>query len=343
MVDSDKRWILERSQAELADEFQELGLKKFNARQVFQWIYHQLNPDPAQWTNLAKQSRALIDARYDLQPRPILKTLRDPDGTQKFLIGLADGLQVESVLIREKSHFTFCLSSQVGCPLGCRFCATGSMGFRRNLSCGEIVSQVLTLKQALPDPRAAVNLVFMGMGEPLLNYDNLKRALVIILDADGFNISARHVTVSTAGLLEPLQKLEREFPLVKIAFSLNAASPELRRELMPVSGRESLPAILDHFRRHPRKYRITCEYVLLKGINDSLVEARKLVRLLHAIPAKINLIPYNRNLANDFQPPADPDVKKFQEYLMAHGLTAVIRHSKGQASRSACGQLTIPA
>ena len=181
--------------------------------------------------------------------RPVLSSQSDDQGTRKLLIGLADGLKIETVLIREKDHYTFCLSTQVGCALACRFCATGTMGFRRNLSAGEIVSQVLTLKKELGEYAGKLNLVFMGMGEPLLNYDNLSLALRRIIAVDGLNISPRHVTVSTVGILENLKKLEHDFPLVKIAFSLNAPNNDLRAELMPVSRRENLDGLLAYFQR----------------------------------------------------------------------------------------------
>jgi 23S rRNA (adenine2503-C2)-methyltransferase len=225
--------------------------------------------------------------------------------------------------------------------LACRFCATGAMGFRRDLSVGEIVSQVLTLKKELGDYGGKVNLVFMGMGEPLLNYDNFSIALKRIISADAFNVSPRHVTMSTVGILENLKKMERDFPQVRVAFSLNAPDDELRSRLMPVSRRENLGGLLDYFRARKNRQRLTCEYVLLKGLNDAPAQARELVRLLHGIPAKINLIPSNGTPFLPFQRPDEAVVEKFRAELVKRGLTVITRWSKGQSIASACGQLAI--
>ncbi|MBU4267632.1 MAG: 23S rRNA (adenine(2503)-C(2))-methyltransferase RlmN [Acidobacteria bacterium] len=336
-----KSWILERQLDELKEELLSAGFRVFTARQVFQWLYHKNTQDIAAWSNIGKVDRERIAELYECECRPVLESRSDDQGTRKFLIGLADGLQIEAVLIREKDHYTFCLSTQVGCALDCAFCATGSMGFRRNLSSGEILTQVLTLKKELGDYSGKLNLVFMGMGEPLLNYENLARVLRTISEPDGLNISPRHVTVSTAGILEHLKKLERDFPQVRIAFSLNAPTAGLRAELMPVSRRENLDDLLAHFRGHKRRRRLTCEYVLLGGVNDSPAQARQLVRLLHGIPAKVNLIPYNENPALPFRRPDETAVEKFRAVLQEKGLTVITRWSKGQGIRSACGQLAV--
>lgn len=338
-----KPWLLERQLNELQEELRQAGFRPFTARQVFQWAYHKNIQDPAAWSNIGKAGREKLAELYECACRPVLDVQRDEQGTRKFLIGLADGLRVESVLIREKDHYTFCLSTQVGCALACRFCATGGMGFRRNLSAGEMLTQVLTLKKELGDYSGKLNLVFMGMGEPLLNYDNLARALRAISEPDGLNISPRHVTVSTAGILENLKKLEQDFPLVKIAFSLNAPTAALRSDLMPVSRRENLDGLLAWFRGHKRRQRITFEYVLLQGVNDSPAQARQLAKLLHGIPAKVNLIPYNENPAQPFRRPDEAALEKFRSVLLETGLTVITRWSKGQGIRSACGQLaTLP-
>lgn len=336
-----KPWILERQFDELKEELRAAGFRDYTARQVFQWLYQKNNQDIAAWSNIGKADREKIAELYECSCRPVLESRSDDQGTRKFLIGLADGLQIETVLIREKDHYTFCLSTQVGCAQACAFCATGSMGFRRNLSSGEILSQVLTLKKELGEYGGKLNLVFMGMGEPLLNYENLVRVLRTISEPDGLNISPRHVTVSTAGILEHLKKLEEDFPLVRIAFSLNAPTADLRAELMPVSNRENLDGLLAHFRGHKRRRRLTCEYVLLGGINDSPAQARQLARLLHGIPAKINLIPYNENPTLPFRRPDEAVVEKFRAVLQEKGMIVITRWSKGQGIRSACGQLAV--
>jgi len=336
-----KPWIMERQLAELREELRQAGLRDFAARQVFQWVYHKNNQDVASWSNIGKSDRETIAGLYEWSCRPVLESRGDDQGTRKFLIGLADGLKIETVLIREKDHYTFCLSTQAGCPLACRFCATGAMGFQRNLTSGEMVTQVLTLKKELGDYAGKLNLVFMGMGEPLLNYDNLARALRLICAAEGLNISPRHVTVSTAGILENLEKLERDFPNVKVAFSLNAPTASLRAELMPISHREHLDDLLAYFRERRRRQRVTFEYVLLHGVNDSPAQARQLAKLLHGIQAKVNLIPYNENPKLPFQRPDETAVEKFRSVLLEKGLIVITRWSKGQGIRSACGQLAV--
>ena len=338
---TDKPWILERQLGELRSELVAEGFRDFVARQVFQWVYHKNSQDPSAWSNIARAGREKLAALYDWDLRPVLQRQGDAREARKLLLQLQDGQRIESVLIPEKGHYTFCLSSQAGCPLACAFCATGAMGFRRDLSAGEIVSQVLSLKRELGDPAGRLNLVFMGMGEPLLNYGNLSRALRVIFEPDGLNISPRHVTVSTAGILGRLMELENDFPQVKIALSLNAPDPQLRAELMPISRKHGLDDILAYFRAHKRRQRITFEYVLLAGINDSPAQARQVARLLHGIPAKVNLIPYNANQGMPFKRPDEGTVEKFRSILLERGLTAVTRWSKGQESRAACGQLAV--
>ena len=332
---------MERSLTELQEELRAVGFRDYTARQIFQWLYQKNNQDPAAWSNIGKADREKLADLYEWECRPVLSVQSDEQGTHKFVIGLDDGLKIEAVLIHERDHVTFCLSTQVGCALGCRFCATGTMGLRRNLSAGEIVSQVLTLKRKLADDPGKMNLVFMGMGEPLLNYDNLKTALQRITAVEGLNISPRHVTVSTVGILENLKKLEADFPAVKVAFSLNAPDSELRSRLMPVSRREGLDSLLAYFKAKKRRQRITFEYVLLHGVNDSPAQARELVRLLHGIQAKVNLIPYNENPSLPFQRPSEEAVEIFRSELVKRGLTVITRWSKGRNIASACGQLAI--
>ena len=314
-------------------------MKPYAADQIFQWLYLKGVLEPEQWTNIGKSHLQRLVDRFRIDVCPVLRETGDSEGTRKFLIGLKDGQQVEAVLIREKNHHTFCISSQVGCPLACSFCATGSMGFRRNLTSGEILSQILILRNTLAGREGKLNLVFMGMGEPLLNYPNLKRALETITSDKGMAVSPRNITVSTAGILEGLRRLESDFPLVKIAFSLNASSQGMREELMPVAKKEKLEPILDYFRSHKRRHRITFEYVLIGGVNDAAADARAFCRMLRGIGAKINLIPYNPTPASMLRVP-DPDtVDRFLEILHDGGFTAIVRWSKGQSIRSACGQL----
>jgi len=338
-----RNWILDFSLAELKAELQTIGMKPYAADQIFQWLYRKGVLDPKQWTNIGKSHLQRLADRFRIGVSTVLREIGDAEGTRKFLIGFEDGHQVEAVLIREKGHHTLCVSSQVGCPLACRFCATGSMGFRRNLTGGEILSQILILRNALDGREGKLNLVFMGMGEPLLNYPNLKRALEIITSGKGMAVSPRNITVSTAGILDGLRQLENDFPLVKIAFSLNASSQGMREELMPVARKEKLGPILDYFRSHKRRHRITFEYVLINGVNDAAADARAFCRMLRGIGAKINLIPFNSVPAATLSAPAPETVDRFLEILQESGYTAIVRWSKGQSIRSACGQLATKA
>ncbi len=335
--------LLDLSHAELRQRLQLLGLPAYMADQVFQWRYFKNVADSSRWTNISRKNRTLLGQAFTWQTDAVVAVAGNSEGTRKFLIELSDGLRIEAVLIPEKKHITLCISSQVGCALGCTFCATGNMGFRRNLTPGEIVSQVLILKAAAGADLNRLNLVWMGMGEPLLNYDNLKKALGIILHPSGLAISPRRITVSTAGILEKIKNLESDFPQVKIAFSLNASSADQRQSLMPVAGREALAEILAYFRKQRRRHRITFEYVLLDGVNDTPADARRLAGLIRGIPAKINLIPYNPVPRSAFETPSPERVEAFQRLLLERGFTVNVRWSKGRDIRSACGQLATAA
>lgn len=319
----------------------ELGLKGYAAAQVFKWIYGKLVLDIDQWTDISRGNHLLLKKKFNLGLNPVLDLREDGEGNKKFLLELKDKNRIEHVLLKEKDHYTFCLSTQVGCPLGCVFCATGRMGFVRNLSSGEMISQVLVMKKALhPGYRGKINLVFMGMGEPLLNYPNLKKALHVITSEEGLNISPRSITVSTAGILDKIDRLERDFPRLKLSVSLNATSQESREKLMPGAGKEKLADLLNYFRTTAgrRKHRVTFEYVLLQGINDQEEDAVRLARILKSIRCKINLIPYNDNDLS-FRAPPEEGVETFARWLREKNYTVMIRWSKGRELRSACGQL----
>jgi 23S rRNA (adenine2503-C2)-methyltransferase len=323
----------------LEEEVLRLGLKKYLARQIFHWLYGKLVLDIAAWSSISLANRRLLGQHFELPGAEVVKRESDEQGTTKYLLRLADGELIESVSIAEKDHHTLCLSSQAGCALGCLFCATGHMGFRRDLTAGEILFQAIVMRQALADPHRRVNLVFMGMGEPLLNYGNVRAALQVITDPKGMAIAPRHVTISTVGLVELLPVLERDFPLIKIALSLNAASQALRARIMPIADKEKLADCLAYFRGQRRRHRLTIAYVLIHGVNDSLRAARDLARLLRGIPVKINLIPCNEHPHSSFRAPAAVQVERFRALLLENGYTANIRWSKGTAIASACGQL----
>ena len=332
-------WFYDLSESEFTDSVKKLGMKEFVSAQLSTWIFAKNISDPAGWRNISKENRAILAENFNFTLNKTVRTDTDQTGTKKFLIELRDGEKIESVLIREKNHYTFCISSQVGCALGCTFCATGSLGFKRDLTSGEIISQVMLLKRDLENYEGKINLVFMGMGEPLLNYENLKKSLLLLIDEKGIGISSRRITISTAGILKNLKKLENDFPNVKISFSLNGSGNSQRQKLMPVSKKENLDDIIGYFRNKKRKHRITFEYVLIKEVNDSLEDAEKVSRLLRGIPSKINIIPYNPNDFADFQTPSENKVDEFAEFLAKKGFTVMVRWSKGKDIRSACGQL----
>ncbi len=337
------KWIYDLPYHQLKEEITALNFNRFAADQIFSWVYAKNTPDINLWSNLSKSHRLTLSSLFDTSPLPIIKVDEDEEGTKKILVNLHDNLNIEAVLIKEKPHFTFCISTQVGCPLQCRFCATGAMGFKRNLSPGEIISQVLLLKNLLKNYKGKINLVLMGMGEPLLNYDNLRQALDIITAEKGIAIAPRHICLSTVGILDPLQQFERDFPKIKLSFSLNAPNASLREQLMPISRSQPLDKILDYFRvtKGRRKFRVTFEYVLIKGINDSRADAQNAADLVRGIPCKFNLIPFNPWGGSNFKSPDDKDVEAFSDYLYSRGFTVIVRWSKGRKIKSACGQLAI--
>jgi len=333
------KWLYDLSRQELGDVVKELGMKDFVSDQLTTWVFGKTVTDPESWRNISKENRQSLIKHVDFALNDVAEIERDPSGTAKFLIELRDGRRIEAVLIPEKNHYTFCISSQAGCALGCKFCATGNLGFKRNLTSGEIVSQVLLLKKELGDYSGKINLVFMGMGEPLLNYDPLKKALRLLTDERGVGISPRRITVSTAGILRNLKKLEDDFPNVKISFSLNGSDNDQRMKIMPISGTEPLENIIEYFRSRKRKHRITFEYVIMEGVNDSEADRDRILKLVRGIPSKINIIPYNPNDFAPFRTPSEKKIDEFAEYLAQKGMTVMVRWSKGRDIRSACGQL----
>jgi len=335
-----QKWIYDLSVQELKEEIIALSMKPYLAGQVFSWLYKKGQPDIGRWSNISKANQEILAKVFDTQVTPVVKIVADQAGTKKFLIGLHDNNRIEAVSITEKDHYTFCLSTQAGCALGCRFCATGAVGFKRQLSSGEILCQALALKNDIPGYKGKINVVFMGMGEPLLNYDNLKRALLIMTTEKGLGISPRRITVSTAGILKGIRAIEQDFPNLKLSLSLNAADFKTRQEIMPISATEKPADILAYFRGSRRKYRITFEYVLLGDVNDSLDQAQRLAKLLKGLPCKINLIPFNEHPSLPYHTPAVETVEAFAGFLRSQDYTVIVRWSKGKEIASACGQLT---
>lgn len=296
-------------------------------------------------TDLPKALREELDKEYSLFLPEVSREEVSQDGTRKLALLLEDGEIIESVIIPEEDHFTLCVSSQVGCAMGCAFCLTARMGFRRHLAPYEILAQVLRAeeileKEGLLEVKPLRNLVFMGMGEPLANYENVLRALKVLLHPYGFNFSKRRVTVSTVGIIPKMEQLARDLT-VRLAISLHAADHEIRSRLMPINKRYPLSDLIAACRRYPlpRGWRITFEYVMLKGVNDSLKDARKLASLLRGIPSKINLIPFNEHPLIPFECPEEEKILRFQGVLLEAGYVATIRKSRGRDISAACGQL----
>jgi 23S rRNA (adenine2503-C2)-methyltransferase len=314
----------------------------FHAPQVLRWVHRRQTDDFGRMTDLSKSLRQLLAAHFTVGRLHPGAESRAGDGTRKFLFGLADGQCIETVLIRERSHYTLCISTQVGCAQGCRFCMTARGGLVRDLTAGEIVAQVRDVAALIGDGEASLtNVVLMGMGEPLANYANVIGALAVITDADwGLGFSPRRVTLSTVGLAPRLADLGRD-SRVNLAVSLNAGDDPTRSRLMPVNRRYPLDTLMAACRAFPLapRRRITFEYILIAGVNDSPADARRLVSRLHGIRAKVNLIPFNEHPGSDFRRPEASVVEAFLQHLADRHQTAIVRYSKGQEIAAACGQL----
>jgi 23S rRNA (adenine2503-C2)-methyltransferase len=325
---------------ELEQWVQEAGQPAYRARQLLKWVYDRHVEDFQAMTDLSKEFRVWLEAHLRPSCLSCVAVERDEDGTQKFLFRLDDGEQVESVLIVDGARLTLCVSSQAGCALGCQFCLTGRGGLRRSLTAGEIVDQVCAAQRELEPGRRITNLVFMGMGEPLANFQQVVRALEILTSDAGLNFSTRKITVSTVGLLPELGLLCRRIP-VNLAVSLHATDDETRSSLMPINRRYPLEGLLQACRKLPLppRQRITFEYLLIDGVNDSPREARELARLLRGLRSKINLIPFNEHPEISLRQSPPARVEVFQQILHEEQFTATVRQSRGAGILAACGQL----
>ncbi len=328
------------SLGELEDWARDMGLPAFRGRQLFSWLWRPGFWDFSQMTDFPKALRKMVAEKGVLTDLQVVAEQHSVDGAIKFAWGLPDGLVVESVLIPGQGHNTLCISSQVGCAMGCRFCNTARMGFHRQLASSEIAGQVLATLRRIEERERPTNIVFMGMGEPLANYDNVLKSIHILTDDLGLNFSLRKITVSTCGLVPEILRLGRDTD-VGLAISLQAPDDKTRSQIMPVNLRYPLSRLIEacHRYRLSRRRRITFEYLLLAGINDSLEQASLLAGLLRGIPSKINLIPYNEVSRLPFRRPASEQVLLFQQVLRDANYTATIRKSKGQDISAACGQL----
>jgi 23S rRNA (adenine2503-C2)-methyltransferase len=318
-----------------------LGEKAYRGRQLMNWMYKNPVSSLEEMTNLPKSLRTKIEAVSFLSNLEVAAVTTADDGTRKFLFTLHDGNQIESVLIPEKKHLTICISTQVGCAMGCTFCLSGKNGLIRNLTPAEIVNQICTIQNDCLGKDETVNIVFMGMGEPLANFDNTVKALHILTDPLGFDFPYRRITVSTAGLTPQIKRLGEVLP-VNLAISLNAATNALRDVLMPINKKHPLDKLIQSASQAilPSGKHITFEYILIDGVNDSLKDARALASLLQGVRCKINLIPFNEHQGATFRQPATQAVDQFRQYLSTQHFTVMVRYSKGNAISAACGQLS---
>lgn len=320
---------------------EEAGLPRYRARQLRRWVFKAWVQSFEEMTDVSKSLRGALAEKARIKNLEEVKLETSGDGTRKYLFKLQDGPLIETVLIPERGHYTLCLSSQAGCAMNCRFCLTGKQGLKRNLTAAEIVDQVVQVKRGLVDPERLTNIVFMGMGEPLANYDGVLKSVENLVAEDGMNFSHRTVTLSTCGLVPQIRRLGRD-TRVNLAVSLNAADDETRSQLMPVSRNYPLSELIPALREFPLPNRrmITIEYILIRGLNDRDEDAVNLVSLLKGIRAKINLIPLNPHPGLNMEAPAQEGILRFQEMLTRSRLTAIIRKSKGQDISAACGQLS---
>ena len=333
--------IFDLSLSELADWFVERGEKSFRAKQILKWVYLHQADSFEEMTDVRTDLRSTLADFFTISRLPVKNIQTSADGSQKYVLELRDGQIIESVLMPEKDHSTLCVSTQIGCAMACRFCRTAALGFRRNLTAGEIIAQVRDAKQLAPPSLPLTNVVFMGMGEPLANIDNVLLAIKAMTRFDsGLKISHNRITVSTAGLASQMAKLG-EATNVNLAVSLNATTNDLRNKLMPINHTYPIEELLHACQTYPitKKRRITFEYILLKGINDSEKDALALTRMLHPKRAKINVIPFNEHPESAFESPPEETIDRFLNVLVKHHFTVMVRRSKGRDINAACGQL----
>lgn len=337
----------ERLKAQLSD----LGVpqRSLNMRvgQVWHWLYHRGAVDFGAMTSVSKDLRALLQGTARIGRPQVVREQVSSDGTRKWLLRFDDGEEAETVFIPEENRGTLCVSSQVGCTLNCRFCHTGTQRLVRNLTSAEIVGQLMVARDALgewpspPDGRLISNIVLMGMGEPLYNFDNVAEAVRIMMDGEGLSLSKRRITLSTAGVVPVMARCGDELG-VNLAVSLHAVTDEVRSQIVPLNKKYPIAQLMEACRAYPglnNARRITFEYIMLKGINDSPEDARKLVRMLKSCPAKVNLIPFNAWPGVPYEC-SDPDtIKRFSDIVFAGGISAPIRKTRGQDIMAACGQL----
>ena len=335
--------IAELDLTELEAALENRGHARYHARQLYRWIYRRGVTDFDRMTDLSRTLREQLPTAFTLKTPRVVSDDRSTDGTRKFLLELDDARRIEAVFIPDTPAMTFCISTQVGCAMACDFCLTGKMGLVRNLTAGEIAGQVRVLAAATNLLEHPFNIVLMGMGEPLHNYDATMKALRMLHAEHGLAVSPRRVTLSTVGIVPGLQRLAHEPLMPNLAVSLHATTEEQRTTLVPPNRKYPLADILDACRRFPlkKRNRITFEYVLLDGVNDTPEDARRLVRLLAGIKAKVNLIPLNPAPGIPYDRPSDARVDRFAQILADRHITVSVRKSRGRDIRAACGQLIV--
>ncbi|WP_017431021.1 23S rRNA (adenine(2503)-C(2))-methyltransferase RlmN [Vreelandella jeotgali] len=341
--------LLGMSRAQLEAFFLSIGEKKFRATQLMKWMHHEGCDDFAAMTNLSRALREKLERLAEVRGPGVVYEGSSRDGTQKWVLEVEDGSYVETVLIPADNgkRRTLCVSSQVGCSLDCSFCSTGKQGFQRNLTAAEIIGQVWVasrsdVPRADSRQRPVTNVVMMGMGEPLMNYDNVVAAMQLMLEDNGYGLSKRRVTLSTSGVVPKIDKLSDDID-VSLAISLHAANDELRNELVPLNRKYNIRTLLDacsrYLEKSPENRQVTIEYTLIAGVNDQQEHARELAEVLHDLPCKINLIPFNPFPNSGYETPSRNQAVRFQRWLDELGYTAPIRTARGDDIDAACGQL----
>ena len=325
---------------EITQYFADRGEKRFRAQQIFKWVYGRGETSFEKMTDLSKNFREKMQTRMTFSQLPLIKRLDSVDGTVKFLFSVGKGQTIESVLIPSGDRLTLCVSSEVGCNLACKFCFTGKQKMQRRLQVHEIIGQYLVASQSLPEDRRITNVVFMGMGEPLDNPEAVFKSIEILHSSWGVNLSRKKITVSTAGVVPMISKVTKSG--ARLAVSLNAVDDEMRSQIMPINNKWPIAMLLDACRKHAQEAGdlVTLEYVLLKGVTDSLEDAEKLCALTRGVPSKINIIPFNEHPGSGFHRPSDRQVERFQQCLMDQGVHVLRRKTMGRDIFAACGQLT---
>lgn len=324
---------------ELKTRLAHLGKERYRAEQLFKWIYQENTYDFMAMSNISKSFREEMPKYFDLTLPSVVKHLKSIDGTQKFLFDIGEGKTVESVLIPNEDRLTLCVSSEVGCNMGCKFCFTAKQKLSRRLTRAEIVGQFVQVQKLLPENQRITNVVFMGMGEPLDNPDAVFGAIKILNTPWGMNFSRKRVTVSTSGLVPQIPLVAKSG--ARLAVSLNATTEEIRSHVMPINNKYSMRELLEACRAYTLETgdKVTLEYVLLKGVTDSLEDARRLKEITRGIPCKINIIPFNEHPGSDFKRPEDEQVRRFQDELIDLGMHVLLRKTMGRDIYAACGQL----